>query len=98
MKAEFWKLKHLDRLYQIYPEIEHSLPSFLKLHSALKKEGMRPDNVEWFANAMETGAVKLPELQNQVPKPSKQGSDCSLPKTKVEKRFAGYPKPNDRTD
>ena len=26
---------------------------------------MRPDNVEWFVNAIETGAVKLPELHNQ---------------------------------
>ena len=31
-----------------------------------------------------------------VPKPSKQGSDWAIPKTKVGKRFAGYPKPNNR--
>jgi hypothetical protein len=59
---EFWKLKCQYRLYQIYPEIEHSLPSFLRLYSTLKKKGMRPDNVESFANAIETGAIKLPEL------------------------------------
>ena len=29
---EFWKLKRLNELYQLYPEIEHCLPSFLKLH------------------------------------------------------------------
>ena len=26
---------------------------------------MTASNVEWFANAIETGAIKLPELQNQ---------------------------------
>jgi hypothetical protein len=31
----------------------------------LKGKGLNPDNVEWFANAMETGTVKLPELQGQ---------------------------------
>jgi hypothetical protein len=65
MKAEFWKLKRLDRLYQFYPEIEHSLASFLKLHKVLKGKGLNSDNVEWFANAMEAGVIKLPELQNQ---------------------------------
>jgi chromosome segregation ATPase len=37
----------------------------LKLHSALKKRGLTPGNVEWFANAIETSAAKLPELHNQ---------------------------------
>jgi hypothetical protein len=54
---EFWKIKRQYKLYQIYPEIEHSLPSFLKLYSTLKRRGLNPDNVEWFANAMETGTV-----------------------------------------
>lgn len=62
---EYWKLKRLYKLYQLYTEIDHCLPSFLKLHSALKKKGLTPGNVEWFANAIETGAVKLPELQKQ---------------------------------
>jgi DNA-binding CsgD family transcriptional regulator len=58
---EFWKLNRLNKLYEIYPKIDHCLPSFLKLHSALKKRGLNPDNVEWFADAIETGAVELPE-------------------------------------
>jgi hypothetical protein len=58
VKAEFWKLKRQYRLYQIYPEIEHCLPSFLKLHRVLKGKGLNPDNVEWFANAMESQALK----------------------------------------
>ena len=36
---------------------------------------MRPDNVKWFVNAMETRVIKLPEPSRSVPKPSKQGSD-----------------------
>jgi DNA-binding CsgD family transcriptional regulator len=62
---EYWKLKRLYKLYQLYTEIEHCLPSFLKLHSALKRRGLTSGNVEWFASAIETGAVKLPELQNK---------------------------------
>ena len=54
--------------------------------------------MEWFVNAMENGTIKLPELQGQVPKPSKQGSDRALPKTKVRARFAGYPKTDNRTN
>jgi hypothetical protein len=65
---EFWKLKRVDKLYEIYPEIEHYLPSFLKLHKALKKSGLNPNNVEWFAYAIETGAIKIPEIQKQYAK------------------------------
>ena len=35
---DFWKLKRMNKLYQICPQIEHYLPSFLKLHKALKKK------------------------------------------------------------
>jgi chromosome segregation ATPase len=65
---EFWKLKRQYRLYEIYPQIEPCLESFLKLHKALKKKGLNPNNVEWFANAIETGAIKIPELQKQYAK------------------------------
>jgi hypothetical protein len=65
---EFWKLKNLNELYEIYPQIRHCLPSFLKLHKALKKKGLNPNNVEWFANAIETGAIKIPEIQKQYAK------------------------------
>ena len=40
----------------------------MKLHKALKKKGLNPNNVEWFANAIETGAIKIPELQKQYAK------------------------------
>jgi predicted nucleic acid-binding Zn-ribbon protein len=65
---EYWRLNHLYKLYQVYIEVEHSLPSFLKLHKALKKRGLNPNNVEWFADAIETGAIKIPEIQKQYAK------------------------------
>ena len=65
---EFWKLKRLNQLYEIYPQIRYYLPSFLKLHKALKKKGLNPNNVEWFADAIETGAIKIPEIQKQYVK------------------------------
>jgi len=34
-------------------------------HKVLKRKGLTAANVEWFANAIETGAIKLPELQGQ---------------------------------
>ena len=65
---EFWKLKNLSGLYEIYPQIEHYLPSFLKLHKALKKRGLNPQNTESFVDLIELGVVKLPELQDQYQK------------------------------
>jgi hypothetical protein len=70
---EFWKLKRQYRLYELYQQIEPYLPSFLKLHKALKKRGLNPNNVEWFADAIETGAIetgaiKIPEIQKQYAK------------------------------
>src|SRR5438874_8565564 len=53
---EFWKLKNLNELYEIYPQIRHYLSSFLKLHKVLKRKGLTANNVEWFANAIDTGA------------------------------------------
>jgi DNA-binding CsgD family transcriptional regulator len=34
---ELWKLKNLNELYEIYPQIRHKLSSFLKLHKVLEK-------------------------------------------------------------
>jgi predicted nucleic acid-binding Zn-ribbon protein len=34
----------------------------------LKKKGLNPNNVEWFADAIETGAIKIPEIQKQYAK------------------------------
>ena len=56
---EFWKLKNLNQLYEIYPQIRYHLPSFLKLHKVLKRKGLTAGNVEWFANAIEAGAIEI---------------------------------------
>jgi chromosome segregation ATPase len=37
----------------------------LKLHKVLKKNGLNPGNVDWFAHAIEIGAIQLPEVQGQ---------------------------------
>jgi hypothetical protein len=60
--------KEPNQLYEIYPQIRYYLPSFLKLHKALKRKGLTADNVEWFAKAIETGAIKIPEIQKQYAK------------------------------
>jgi predicted transcriptional regulator len=65
---EYWRLNGLYGLYQVHIEIADSLPSFLKLHKALKKRGLNPNNVEWFANAVETEAIRIPEIQKQYAK------------------------------
>jgi hypothetical protein len=65
---EFWKLNNLNQLYEIYPQIRHCLPSFLKLHKVLKTKGLTADNVEWFSDAIETGAIKIPEIEKQYAK------------------------------
>ena len=46
-------------------EIADCLPSLLKSYKVFKRKGLTIDKVEWFANAIETGAIKLPELQSQ---------------------------------
>jgi hypothetical protein len=40
----------------------------LKLHKTLKKRALNSNNVEWFAEAIETGAIKIPEIQKQYTK------------------------------
>ena len=40
----------------------------MKLHKALKENGLNPNNVEWFVDAIETGAIKIPEIQKQYAK------------------------------
>jgi hypothetical protein len=62
---EYWRLTHLYGLHPVYMEIVHSLPSFLKSYKIFKRKGLTVDNVEWFANAIETGIIKLPELQHE---------------------------------
>ena len=88
---EFWKLKNLNGLYEIYPQIEHCLPSFLKLHKALKKKGLNPNNVEWFANAIETGAIKIPEIQKQYAKIKDELEAIDYKKTMAKYQPLAFP-------
>jgi predicted nucleic acid-binding Zn-ribbon protein len=53
----------------------------LKLHKALKKKGLNPNNVEWFADAIETGAIKIPEIQKQYAKVKDELEDIDYKKT-----------------
>jgi DNA-binding Lrp family transcriptional regulator len=82
---KFWKLKNLNQLYKIYPQIRCYLPSLLKLHKVLKKKGLTADNVEWFANAIETGVIKLPELQSQRQSLQKEILDKQRQKQEVQR-------------
>ena len=58
---------------------------------------MRPDNVECFVDAIETGAVKLPELHAQYQTLQNKVQTEHYQKQKLE-RFAGHPKTNSRTN
>jgi transposase len=63
---EFWKLEHLNGLYKLYPEIKHILPSFLKLHKSLKRQGMGPKNVESFVEILRSADYDIPAIQIQL--------------------------------
>jgi hypothetical protein len=60
----------LEIRYLHYPKVNKLVRELwklnkLKLHTALKKKGLNPTNVEWLVNAIETGVIKLPEIQSQ---------------------------------
>src|SRR5919197_2142557 len=62
---EFWKLKRLYRLYQIYPEIEPYLSSFVRLHKECKRHGLNANNINDFIHKIEIGTIKLPEVEDE---------------------------------
>ena len=84
---EFWKLKNLNELYEIYPQIRHKLSSFLKLHKVLKRKGLTASNVESFADAIENGAIKLPELQDQQKSLQNKVQDMRCQKQELEREL-----------
>ena len=83
---EFWKLKNLNELYEIYPQIRYYLSSFLKLHR-IKRKGLTATNVEWFANAIELGVIKLPELQSQYQNLQNKVQTMQYQKQKLEREI-----------
>ena len=48
---------------------------------------MNPGNVEWFANAIETGAIKLPEHQGQYKNLQNKVQDMQCQKQELEREL-----------
>jgi hypothetical protein len=72
---EFWRLKNLNGLYEIYPQIEQYLPSFLKLHKVLKKKGLNPQNTV-ICRPYRIGYCKTSRTPRSIPKT--QNAESSL--------------------
>jgi len=57
---EYWELKGLHELTLLYEEIKHYLPSFLRLHNIMQRQGIDDEND--IANVLKY-AKELPNLQ-----------------------------------
>jgi hypothetical protein len=57
--TEYWRLMHLYKLHSIYKELKGDLSPILKLYTLLKREGIRPKDLEWFVLAVNTGMYKI---------------------------------------
>ena len=66
--TEYWRLKHLYSLYDIYQESKGNLSYILKLCRLAKRQGITADNIEWFINMVNIGTYNIPELQKQYAK------------------------------
>jgi hypothetical protein len=66
--TEYWRLKHLYSLYQIYHESKGNLSYILKLYRIAKRQAITADNIEWFVNMVNTGTYNIPDLQMQYSK------------------------------
>ena len=64
----YWRLKGLNELHSIYKELKGDLSLILKLYRLLKREGIRPKDLEWFVHTVNTGMYKIPEIQKQYAK------------------------------
>lgn len=60
---EFWKLKRLYKLTELYEEMRNLLPSFLELFRIMKKEGLM--NEKDISSILKS-ASELPYLKNKV--------------------------------
>src|SRR5689334_10419272 len=63
--TEYWKLKRLYNLYDIYQETKGNLSYILKLCRIAKRQGITADNIEWFVNIVKIGTYNIPDLQKQ---------------------------------
>ena len=50
-----------------------------------RQKGLTVDKVEWFANAIETGVIKLPELQHKYQNPQNKVQTMQYQKQKLER-------------
>jgi chromosome segregation ATPase len=74
-------------LYEIYPQIRDKLSIFLNLHRILRRKDLTASNVEWFANAIKTGAIKLSELQGQYKNLQNEIQDMQYQKQELEREL-----------
>ena len=66
--TEYWRLKRIYSLYQIYQESKGNLSYILKLCRLAKRHGITADNIEWFVNMVDIGTYNIPDLQRQYVK------------------------------
>ena len=66
--TEYWRLKGLYGLYDIYQESKGDLSYILKLCTIAKRQGITADNIEWFVNMVNIGIYNIPDLQEQYAK------------------------------
>jgi hypothetical protein len=50
---------HLYKLHSNYKELKGDLSPILKLYTLLKREGIRPKDLEWFVLTVNTGMYKI---------------------------------------
>jgi transposase-like protein len=67
--VEYWKLKHMHQLFNVYQEIQNTVGYFLKLVRLGKKEGLTPEQIIIFiqmADKIDDLKEKLQHLQSEV--------------------------------
>src|SRR5919108_906673 len=65
---EFWRLKHHDELYRIYPQIRHEIPYLLKFHKSLRKFNLTDsvDDIDYYVRMIDTVYTKLPHVEEEL--------------------------------
>ena len=66
--TEYWRLRHLYKLYFIYKESKGNISTFLKLYRLSKRLGIGLKDLEWFVRMVDIGTYKIPEIQKQYAK------------------------------
>ena len=64
--TEYWKLKCLYSLYQIYQESKGNLSYILKLCRLAKRHGIRIDYLDWFVNMVNIGTCRIPDFKSSM--------------------------------